>query len=198
MQKLSSCLILASSAAAQEWWSKGAAPYGGVASAGYATKSYGVSYDAAPYSAHVGHTGHAGHGASHAHAGHGISAGYGYQPKYGKDGYKIRARSDPHNAPAGTVYAKCTLEDPEEESYVGGVIKFMQTPGAATQIVGEVWGVSPGAHGFHVHELGDLRGGCGGLGGHYNPDGSDHGAAHDHAGHRHAGDLGQAHANEYG
>jgi len=198
MQKLSSCLILASSVAAQEWWSKDAAPYGG-ASAGYATKSYGVSsYGAAPYSSHAGH---AGHGASHAHvghAGHGYNAGYAYEPKYGSDGYKIRSRSDPNNAPAGTVFAKCTLEDPEEESYVGGIIQFMQKPGSKTQIFGNVWGVSPGAHGFHVHELGDLRGGCGGLGGHYNPDGSDHGAAHDHAGHRHAGDLGQAHANEYG
>ena len=31
-------------------------------------------------------------------------------------------------------------------------------------------------HGFHVHTDGDIRGGCGSAGGHYNPDGNLHGA----------------------
>ena len=31
-------------------------------------------------------------------------------------------------------------------------------------------------HGFHVHTDGDIEGGCGSTGGHYNPDGNKHGA----------------------
>lgn len=47
-------------------------------------------------------------------------------------------------------------------------------------------GLSPGYHGFHVHEKGDLSGGCGSTGGHYNPDKVDHGDIHDEV--RHVGD----------
>lgn len=42
-------------------------------------------------------------------------------------------------------------------------------------------------HAFHVHEYGDLRGGCDTLGGHFNPDGVDHGDGSLGAGH--GGDL---------
>ena len=31
-------------------------------------------------------------------------------------------------------------------------------------------------HGFHVHMTGDISGGCGSAGGHYNPDSNTHGA----------------------
>ena len=37
------------------------------------------------------------------------------------------------------------------------------------QFIGNVWNLSPGSHGFHVHESGDVDGGCGDAGGHYNP-----------------------------
>ena len=31
-------------------------------------------------------------------------------------------------------------------------------------------------HGFHIHQIGDIAGGCGDAGGHYNPEGVNHGA----------------------
>ena len=36
--------------------------------------------------------------------------------------------------------------------------------------------LSPGLHGFHIHEKGDLSENCAGAGGHYNPAGMNHGA----------------------
>ena len=44
------------------------------------------------------------------------------------------------------------------------------------RIVGELSGLSPGLHGFHIHETGDLSDECRGAGGHYNPGGTNHGA----------------------
>lgn len=65
------------------------------------------------------------------------------------------------------------------------------------RIVGKVKGLSPGKHGFHIHEYGDLRAADGtSAGGHYNPDGHEHGAPD--ADSHHAGDLGNIVANEDG
>lgn len=36
--------------------------------------------------------------------------------------------------------------------------------------------LSPGLHGFHIHENGDLSDNCKGAGGHYNPAAMNHGA----------------------
>lgn len=116
----------------------------------------------------------------------------------GNDGYKVRPRSDPHIAPREPIYAKCLLKDPEEESYNGGVINFVQQPGKKTELWGEIWGITPGLHGFHIHALGDLREGCASTAGHFNPTGTEHGAHDDHPHERHVGDLQQANANKHG
>ena len=68
---------------------------------------------------------------------------------------------------------------------VKGTIKFTQEPGGPTVITGEITGVEPGEHGFHIHEFGDLSGGCDTAGAHYNPDDVDHGDLED----GHVGDL---------
>lgn len=65
------------------------------------------------------------------------------------------------------------------------------------RIVGKIKGLSPGKHGFHIHQYGDLRAADGkSAGGHYNPAGHKHGAPGDAA--HHAGDLGNIVANEDG
>jgi len=60
----------------------------------------------------------------------------------------------------------------------------------------DIVGLTPGKHGFHVHEKGDLSGGCVSTGGHYNPDKLKHGAREDSV--RHVGDLGNVVADEHG
>lgn len=54
---------------------------------------------------------------------------------------------------------------------IHGNVTFTQNNcGEAVLIEVAVVGLLPGQHGFHVHEKGDLTGGCGSTGGHYNPD----------------------------
>lgn len=39
-----------------------------------------------------------------------------------------------------------------------------------THVSIEIEGLTPGHHGFHIHELGNLAGGCASTGSHYNPE----------------------------
>ncbi|KFD49117.1 hypothetical protein M513_10059 [Trichuris suis] len=55
-------------------------------------------------------------------------------------------------------------------------------------ITGQLSGVPPGRHGFHIHEHGDLRKGCTSAGAHFSLSGHNHGAPT--AKERHEGDLG--------
>jgi Cu-Zn family superoxide dismutase len=90
-----------------------------------------------------------------------------------------------------TVIAQCELQHSDT---VKGTILLMQAPGTPTLIKGTITGLTPGEHGFHIHEFGDMSKGCESMGGHYNPDGVDHGD--DKEGH--VGDLGNITADESG
>jgi len=80
---------------------------------------------------------------------------------------------------------------------VKGVVTFSQQDvNQPILIHGEISGLSPGWHGFHVHAKGDLRNGCASAGGHYNPFAKDHGAPSDSD--RHVGDLGNIVADSSG
>jgi Cu-Zn family superoxide dismutase len=84
-----------------------------------------------------------------------------------------------------TVVAVCTLAGDN----ITGTITFEQdAKGGPTTIKGEVKGLTPGLHGFHVHQYGDLSQGCASAGGHFNPFGKTHGAPSSST--RHVGDLG--------
>ena len=82
----------------------------------------------------------------------------------------------------------------EHSDTVKGTIMFKQKGEGPTLIVGKITGLEPGEHGFHVHEFGDLSDGCASAGGHYNPDGVDHGNLAE----GHVGDLGNVTASEDG
>ncbi len=91
--------------------------------------------------------------------------------------------------------AVCILY-PTEGSETSGIVKFTQTS-AGIKIVADVNGLTPGKHGFHIHEFGD----CSRLdgksaGGHFNPDDKNHGAPDGSV--RHVGDLGNLMASEDG
>lgn len=73
-------------------------------------------------------------------------------------------------------------------SDVSGNITFSQLPNGNLRIHGTIVGMPPGMYGFHVHQKGDITGGCGSTLGHFNPNGNDHGHPSDE--NRHVGDLG--------
>ncbi|KAL1419293.1 hypothetical protein MTO96_005377 [Rhipicephalus appendiculatus] len=80
---------------------------------------------------------------------------------------------------------------------ITGTIQFIkENPYAQVQVHGNVTGLNPGKHGFHVHRFGDLTGGCKSAAAHYNPANADHGAPSDDI--RHIGDLGNIEADVNG
>jgi Cu-Zn family superoxide dismutase len=90
-----------------------------------------------------------------------------------------------------TTIAQCILEHSDS---VKGSILLIQAPGTPTLIKGTITGLAPGKHGFHIHEYGDMSDGCKSMGGHYNPDGVDHGDLKK----GHIGDLENITADENG
>ena len=85
---------------------------------------------------------------------------------------------------------------PTTGNAVSGTVTFTNESGRV-RIVATVTGLSPGDHGFHIHEFGDCSGGDGKTaGGHFNPTGSDHGGPE--SAERHVGDLGNITADANG
>jgi len=85
---------------------------------------------------------------------------------------------------------------PTQGSQVAGTVTFTKS-GDGIKIVADVTGLTPGKHGFHIHEFGDCSSPDGkAAGGHFNPTNSPH-AGHD-AAQRHVGDLGNLEADSSG
>ncbi len=93
--------------------------------------------------------------------------------------------------------AVCTVH-PLGNSGVHGTVTFTKTEGGV-RVQAELTGLSPGEHGFHVHQYGDcsmMDGTC--AGGHFNPTGAPHGGPDAPAGQRHVGDFGNIKADASG
>jgi len=69
-----------------------------------------------------------------------------------------------------------------------GTITFNQITEEICEIAYEIKGLSPGKHGFHIHEKSDFSDGCNSAGPHFNPYKKTHGSPNDEE--RHVGDLG--------
>ena len=92
--------------------------------------------------------------------------------------------------------ATCVMHATAGNEAVKGVVKFTQTAGGVL-VEARIEGLTPGLHGFHVHEFGDLDcadGMC--TGGHFNPTAEAHGSPD--AAVRHAGDMGNLEAGANG
>ncbi|KAJ4785090.1 Superoxide dismutase [Cu-Zn] [Rhynchospora pubera] len=81
-------------------------------------------------------------------------------------------------------------------SQVEGFVILTQDEDGPTTVSVCVTGLTPGLHGFHLHEFGDTTNGCISTGPHFNPNNLTHGAPEDEV--RHAGDLGNIVANSEG
>ncbi|HEY2615313.1 MAG TPA: superoxide dismutase family protein [Chthoniobacterales bacterium] len=81
-------------------------------------------------------------------------------------------------------------------SQVTGTITFTKS-GDTVQVVADVAGLTPGKHGFHIHEFGDCSAAdASSAGGHFNPTHKQHGAPD--APEHHVGDLGNVEADSGG
>ncbi|MGE4170680.1 MAG: superoxide dismutase family protein [Candidatus Margulisiibacteriota bacterium] len=83
---------------------------------------------------------------------------------------------------------------PTSGNAVSGVVRLSQTPDGV-RLVGQVSGLTPGKHGFHIHQYGDTSASDGtAAGSHFNPSGHQHGMP----GSGHVGDLMNIEANASG
>lgn len=84
---------------------------------------------------------------------------------------------------------------PTKGNKVRGVLRLVQQ-GEDLKVLGRMRNLTPGKHGFHIHQFGDLRDAVAGksAGGHFNPTGVEHGTPEM----GHVGDLGNIEANEDG
>jgi Cu-Zn family superoxide dismutase len=86
--------------------------------------------------------------------------------------------------------------NPASGSKVTGIVAFTKVE-SGIKVVADVQGLTPGKHGFHVHQYGDCSAATGeSAGGHFNPEGKPHGAPTSKE--RHVGDLGNITAGEDG
>jgi superoxide dismutase, Cu-Zn family len=85
---------------------------------------------------------------------------------------------------------------PTAGNTVTGSVTFTKS-GDEIKVVADITGLTPGKHGFHIHEFGDCSSSDGNsAGGHFNPTHKPHGAPD--ASDRHAGDLGNIEADASG
>lgn len=111
---------------------------------------------------------------------------------------------------ATSVQAAEKHEHEHEQMLSTGVVVLKSTKGNTVRgrlllkqtkegvhVTGRVMNLTPGEHGFHIHEFGDLSAPDGtSAGGHFNPEGHEHGGPD--ADKRHAGDLGNITADAEG
>ena len=88
-------------------------------------------------------------------------------------------------APAGPKVSAALA--PTAGNKAAGSVSFTSS-GDRVRVVAKVTGLTPGAHGFHIHEKGDCSAADGmSAGGHFNPTGKPHG--NPSSGEHHGGDM---------
>ena len=109
-------------------------------------------------------------------------------------GVAVRAQTPEPKSPA-PLKAIAVLH-PTASNKVSGTVTFTEVADGV-QVQAEITGLSPGKHGFHVHEFGDCSASdLASAGGHFNPTNKPH--AGPDAAARHVGDMGNVEADASG
>ena len=111
----------------------------------------------------------------------------------------VMAQSEKHQLPPRAkmmVKKAVAVLHPTKGHRVHGIVTFTVVPGGV-RVVADVDGLTPGLHGFHIHEYGDCSAPDGkSAGGHFNPTGKRHGGPK--SSEHHIGDLGNIEADASG
>lgn len=106
------------------------------------------------------------------------------------------AYSQHKDAREGAITKAIAILQPTKGSTVSGTVTFTKVE-HGVQVHAHISGLTPGKHGFHVHEFGDCSSpDAKSAGGHFNPKKHEHGGPH--AEKRHVGDLGNIEADSNG
>jgi len=118
------------------------------------------------------------------------------------EGAKIpAAEAKAEKAPVEKVMKHVTKAEavinPTKDQHVSGKVVFEEIGNGKVSITADIEGLTPGLHGFHVHEKGDCSAhDASSAGGHFNPTNKKHGGPADSE--RHVGDLGNLEADQDG
>ena len=96
----------------------------------------------------------------------------------------------------GTAHIGAAVAILREQGIIKGLVRFTQVEENRCVVDGSFTGLSPGTHGLHIHELGDLSDGWRSTGDCYNPHGGSHRRRLEP--NRHVGDLGNIVADDTG
>ena len=108
----------------------------------------------------------------------------------------LNAQDKMPKPPVGQTQKAICILYPTQGNNASGTITFTKTENGI-KVVAELQGLSKGKHGFHIHEFGDCSSPDGtSAGGHFNPEGKQHGAPMDMM--RHEGDMGNIEADDTG
>ncbi|MTI18352.1 superoxide dismutase family protein [Rhodobacteraceae bacterium RKSG542] len=99
-------------------------------------------------------------------------------------------------ATGAMAQSKATAELKDTSGNVVGTLTLTDTPSETVLITGELSGLPEGVHGFHIHEYGRCEPNFDAAGGHFAPDGHDHGVMALHG--PHGGDLPNLHVSADG
>ncbi|XP_050527845.1 copper chaperone for superoxide dismutase isoform X2 [Daktulosphaira vitifoliae] len=84
------------------------------------------------------------------------------------------------------------------DSNIKGIVRFIQINENQCIVDGTIDGLTPGKHGIHIYECGDVSNGCESIGNHLNLLQTKHGSQIDDKSHRHTGDLGNIEVDAQG
>ena len=115
--------------------------------------------------------------------------------KRGTESAQVTPTVPPHAPSAMATHALARLE-PTQGNTARGTVRF-SSAAEGVRVTAEFTGLTPGEHGFHIHEHGDCSApDAGSAGGHFDPTNQPHAGRDAEA--RHVGDLGNLTADSSG